>query len=227
MMNGKVTYRQHVSFCGKPGCRKCREGVGHGPYWYAYQTVDGRTVRTYIGKQLPPDVRDSEESSPSDMTSFENLLDRAHAASNPQEKERLLEEAMALYGRETILVEHSTARSQPEREALRHKWIRLLLELADLRITCSALSSAIDVLDRVLAIEPVNEAAVQRLMITLAQLKRRGEALRAYQRFASTLQVSYQMVPSPETQALFESIQKGIVPSSASVYRRGDAGGRP
>jgi len=49
-------FRQQVSYCGKPTCRRCREGQGHGPYWYAYQTVDGRTTRTYIGHALPPEV---------------------------------------------------------------------------------------------------------------------------------------------------------------------------
>ena len=56
-MAGKVTYHQQVSYCGKPRCRKCREGTGHGPYWYAYQTIEGRTTRTYIGKQLPADAQ--------------------------------------------------------------------------------------------------------------------------------------------------------------------------
>ena len=60
-MNGKVTYHQQVSYCGKPRCRKCREGTGHGPYWYRYQTIDGRTTRTYIGKHLPPDVQETIE----------------------------------------------------------------------------------------------------------------------------------------------------------------------
>ena len=55
-MNSKVTYHQQVSYCGKPRCKKCREGTGHGPYWYSYQTVNGRTTRTYVGKHLPPDV---------------------------------------------------------------------------------------------------------------------------------------------------------------------------
>src|SRR5690242_7139176 len=56
-MDDEVTYRQQVSFCGKPRCRKCQQGIGHGPYWYSYQVVDGRTVRTYIGKNLPPGVQ--------------------------------------------------------------------------------------------------------------------------------------------------------------------------
>ncbi len=57
-MEGKtITYRQQKSFCNKPGCRTCREGNGHGPYWYAYQVVNGRTMRTYIGKVLPADAQ--------------------------------------------------------------------------------------------------------------------------------------------------------------------------
>src|SRR5437762_1993530 len=53
---GKITYHQQVTYCGKPRCRKCREGIGHGPYWYAYRMVNGQTTRTYIGKNLPPDA---------------------------------------------------------------------------------------------------------------------------------------------------------------------------
>src|SRR5258707_15345601 len=56
MTGSKITYHQQVSYCGKPHCRRCREGIGHGPYWYAYQTVNGRTVRTYIGKDAPAEV---------------------------------------------------------------------------------------------------------------------------------------------------------------------------
>src|SRR2546421_7852192 len=55
-MDDKVTYYQQVSFCGKPRCRKCREGIGHGPYWYAYRSQGGRTTRTYVGKTLPPET---------------------------------------------------------------------------------------------------------------------------------------------------------------------------
>ena len=60
-MSSKVTYHQQVSYCGKPRCRKCREGTGHGPYWYAYKTVDGKTTRTYVGKDLPPEALASME----------------------------------------------------------------------------------------------------------------------------------------------------------------------
>ncbi len=52
-MNGKITYRQQFTRCGKQRCHKCQEGAGHGPYWYAYWSENGRTVSKYIGTQLP------------------------------------------------------------------------------------------------------------------------------------------------------------------------------
>src|SRR6266487_2519961 len=55
-MNSKVTYRQQYTRCGKQRCRKCREGDGHGPYWYAYWSEKGRTISKYIGSHLPADV---------------------------------------------------------------------------------------------------------------------------------------------------------------------------
>lgn len=55
-MNGEV-YRQRYTVCGKANCRTCKEGKGHGPYWYAYSiTEDGKTKQRYVGKSLPPDV---------------------------------------------------------------------------------------------------------------------------------------------------------------------------
>ena len=54
-MNNKVTYRQQFTRCGKQRCRKCREGAGHGPYWYAYWSENGRTVSKYIGIDPPSD----------------------------------------------------------------------------------------------------------------------------------------------------------------------------
>lgn len=52
-MNGKVTYRQQYTRCGKERCRKCKEGAGHGPYWYAYWSENGRTISKYIGIHSP------------------------------------------------------------------------------------------------------------------------------------------------------------------------------
>ncbi|HXR66239.1 MAG TPA: DUF6788 family protein, partial [Ktedonobacteraceae bacterium] len=59
-MNGKVTYRQQYTRCGKQRCRKCKEGAGHGPYWYAYWSENGRTISKYIGIHPPEEVAHKE-----------------------------------------------------------------------------------------------------------------------------------------------------------------------
>src|SRR5260221_2063051 len=155
LMDDKVTYRQQINFCGKPGCRKCRDGIGHGPYWYSYRVVDGRAVRTYIGKTLPPGVQvPASQKSP--------------AVTDPA-----------------------------------------VLRLAEMRDARKSLSSEIDELDRLLAADPTNEEALRRLMLALLQSKRRGEALRAYQRLASALRDRYKREPSAEARAVYEAIQHG------------------
>src|SRR5438270_1577786 len=327
-MDGKVTYHQQVSYCGKPRCRRCREGIGHGPYWYAYKVVDGRTIRTYIGKVLPPDIQASLDgvqespipptttsdlkiatiriytlgqfrlerrdgldwqtvtdaawqhqrvrsllgcllSSPRrklgreqlmdaiwpeldvetaagrldravyslrqlfepergrlaasplllterevlvladqsqvwiDADAFERLLNQARNTDDPGEKKRLLEEAATVYGGDFLPEERKIELTITRREFLQRNWIGLLLELADLRAVRSV-NSAIDPLDRILAVDSTNEAAVQRLIKLLAQLDRRGEALRVYKRLAAILLQEYHIAPLRETRAPYD-----------------------
>ncbi len=344
-MEGKITYHQQVSYCGKPRCRRCREGTGHGPYWYAYQTINGRTVRSYVGKN-PPDealqgaaageggkggkaggetrtvepesivgrlsvlgqfalerredghraggstrwqpvtdatlqhqrvrslltclvsspgrklgreqaiellwpeldfetashrldkavhslrqVLEPGRSRPAtstllltehatllladqsrlwiDADAFELLLAQARASGDPGQTEQLLEEAALLYGGDYLPDERGTDWTQARRESLQRGWIGLLLELADLRIAREAITSAIDTLDRLLAIDSTNEAAVQRLIVLLVQSGRRGEALRIYQHFAALLKQEYRIAPLPETRALYDAARRG------------------
>ncbi len=343
-MIGKVTYHQQVSYCGKPRCKKCREGTGHGPYWYAYQTVDGRTSRTYVGKTLPQEaletieglhpslpVQRSEQeqekatiriytlgqfrlerrSSPSDTEwhtvtesvwqhqrvrallgclltypgrklgreqimdylwsdldfemaasrldrsvyslrqlfepargkvatsplllterevlvladqslvwvdadAFDHLLTQAHDSSDPGEKEKLLEEAVLLYGGDFLPEAQKVEWTRPRRESLLRSWIGLLLELSDLRSERESFSASIEPLDKLLSVDPANEAAVQRLMLRLGILGRRGEALRAYRKLASVLQQEYNIAPLPDTRAIYEKVRGGQSPTDDS-----------
>src|SRR3989440_3374876 len=362
MMSGKVTYRQQFAHCGKPRCRKCREGVGHGPYWYAYQTENGNTTRTYVGKDLPPEAQAMIEalheqtrdtgtsaftvtltglthatvrlfvlgqirlerrrgqqwqpvidpawqqqqvrsllgylvSSPTrtvrrknamaalwpeqeaetasdnldkcvetlrqllepvrsargqstrhglpllrsegeslilaeqarvwvDADAFEYLLSQAHAvnveasATAAEEKQRLLEEAAALYTGEYLPEERHARGIITRRRGLQSSWIALLLELAELHIAHGAMPGAIDMLNHLLANDPLNEAAVQLLITALAQSQRRGEAVRAYQRLADLLKREYESVPSEKTRTLYEAVLRGddqdILPGSSA-----------
>lgn len=383
----KVTYHQQVSYCGKPRCRKCREGKGHGPYWYAYQTVNGHTTRTYIGKNLPPGVQAMQESVPVnraervppstlpnlvadlstarirmfvlgqvrlerrqqrqwqsvtdlvwqlqdvrallgfllcapqrranreqiinalwpesdketahdslndtvdslrqmleptksrttptaggkstptggtarlrsaqagvpllriedewlaladqsqiwvDADAFEGLLthlwesDEAEAEEDKDggdegqallNRERLLREAEALYGGDFLPEERRGGWAMARRQALRRDYNALLLELADLSIVRGATASALEILDRLLAADAANEAAVQRFIYVFAQQKRRGEALRAYRRLEDVLQREYQIQPSAETRELYESVLQGRALSEHLVRR--------
>ncbi|TMC19696.1 MAG: hypothetical protein E6J34_14845, partial [Chloroflexi bacterium] len=363
--NSKITYHQQVSYCGKPRCRKCREGTGHGPYWYAYKTVDGRTTRSYVGKNLPADalltmegaqpvpqspvVSEQEQAtiriyalgqfrlerraghgatdwqtvtdaawqhqrvrallsclvsysgsgprklgreqimdalwpdldidnaasrldravyslrqlfepnrtrpatSPLllterelliladqsqvwiDADAFEHLLSRARACkdADPGEAEQLLEEAAKLYAGDFLPEEHKLEWTLTRRESLMRSWIGALLDLSDLRAAREALSSAIDPLDKLLTIDPTNEAAVQRLIRLLKQLGRRGEALRAYKRLSQVLQQEYRIAPLPETRALYDALRSGsdatthIVEGSIATPQRGRRGDAP
>src|SRR5947207_2547611 len=82
-MTNKVTYRQQYTRCGKERCRKCREGSGHGPYWYAYWSENGRTISKYIGTHLPEDLTTS--SNPEDGLDppLEQLEPSTHSQNAP------------------------------------------------------------------------------------------------------------------------------------------------
>lgn len=44
----KVSMRNQMVRCGKPGCTKCP----HGPYWYAYWSEGGQRKSRYVGRLL-------------------------------------------------------------------------------------------------------------------------------------------------------------------------------
>lgn len=50
-----MTYRQELRRCGNSKCRRCVNGPGHGPYWYAYYRDErGKLHSRYLGKSPPP-----------------------------------------------------------------------------------------------------------------------------------------------------------------------------
>lgn len=48
-----ITYQLQYRKCGKTTCSTCRNGQGHGPYWYAYWREGSRLRSGYIGKVHP------------------------------------------------------------------------------------------------------------------------------------------------------------------------------
>lgn len=51
-----VSYQFQYRKCGKPTCKTCKEGHGHGPYWYAYWRESGKLLSAYIGKEPPKGI---------------------------------------------------------------------------------------------------------------------------------------------------------------------------
>jgi len=56
---GQIRYQLERVRCGKQRCQRCAEGDGHGPYWYAYERRQGRTVRSYHGCEVPQQVAEA------------------------------------------------------------------------------------------------------------------------------------------------------------------------
>src|SRR5437763_2781839 len=380
-MSSKVTYRKQYTRCGKERCRKCKEGDGHGPYWYAYWSEKGRTISKYIGIHLPPDIDVERQtagdveagkrfplpaanqsshidkagtsntsigsaygerlplqlntqvlrifalgqfrierlqgnewcavinrtwhrrrarallgcllSSPGrrlgreqamealwpeldmetaanrlngavhelrqilepeiarpaasrmlrlerdvlelahrthiwvDAEAFESLLKEADlllgkkgigdatrqslSIDKANQIEQLMEVAAALYSGDYLLEELYSEWAAPRREALKRGWTGLLLKLAELREARKAYASAMEPLNRLLATDPTDETAVQRLMILLTQLDRRGEALNTYRLLATRLERNYDSEPLPETRELYEKLRLGQI----------------
>ena len=370
-MSSKVTYRQQFTRCGKQRCQTCRQGAGHGPYWYAYWSVNGRTVSKYLGKDAPEGIHieiatrepgqarvqvddrgkpashnapqhnvqnetvieapapartftglstnvtsgkqpvlriyllgqfriekrigkdwaalvsplwqrrrartllgcllsyagrrmTREESMKAlwpdldmetaanrlngavhevrrilepglarstdskmlrlergvlqlagadliwvDADIFEELLNNAPPEADLVQVEQLLEEAARIYRGDYLLEELYAEWANARREALRHSWIELLLKLAELRSSRGAFVSAIEPLERLLATDSTQEAAVRLLMLLLTRLDRRGEALQAYHRLVNTLQQEYESDPFPETVELYKALRQG------------------
>jgi len=387
-VSSKVTYRQQYTRCGKERCRKCKEGAGHGPYWYAYWSEHGRTLSKYVGIHLPSNIEIDHQgtedakghneacqetqslsathalASPSsdtqsitkqmsevplqlntqilriyvlgqfrvehlrgsewnpvinrtwerrrarallgcllsntgrrmareqimealwpnldieiaanrlngavhelrqilepdlarpamsrmlrlerdmlaladstsiwvDTEAFEHLVNevntlwgqattvistyRSLSAANAEQIERLLKNAAALYVGDYLLEELYSEWAAPRREALRRSWPGLLLKLSELCEARDALTTAIEPLNRLLATDPTDETAIQRLMQLLTQLDRRGEALQTYRSLVHRLQQNYDSEPLPETRELYEKIRQGHISKASQL----------
>ncbi len=57
-----ITYQLQYRKCGKVTCSTCRNGQGHGPYWYAYWREGSRLRSGYVGKINPYETDAVEQS---------------------------------------------------------------------------------------------------------------------------------------------------------------------
>lgn len=150
-----------------------------------------------------------------DVVQLRALLAESTAAS--------LRAAMALAAGE--LLEGFDARSGAfdewlgiERRALRRDLASAMQMLARLCREAGDAAGEIDALNRLLALEPLNEAAHRELMEACARAGRYTDALRQYQRCRALLRRELDLAPEPATEALYRELMK---------KRRAAAGAEP
>jgi len=154
-----------------------------------------------------------------DAEAFEQLLKEAHSSSDLKRIEKLYEEASLLYRGSYLLEELYAEWAAVRRDMLQRSWVGLQLNMAQLRAEQGALASAIETLDRLRTAEPSNETALQRQMILLTLLDRRGEALQLYKQHESLLDREYESEPLAETNNIYETLRSGLIPDVYTVSR--------
>src|SRR5437773_5162965 len=174
-MNSKITYHQQVSYCGKQRCRKCREGIGHGPYWYAYSTENGRTTRTHIGKNPPPGLLVL-LASPSPPDNFEPVALRIRTLGQFQLERQSNQEWQtvtdAVWQHQRVRALLACLLSSPGRKLGREQVMDVLWPEADIETASSRLDRSVYSLRQ--ALEPaLNRPASSRLL----RMEREGPVL--------------------------------------------------
>lgn len=143
-----------------------------------------------------------------DADAFEEWLRLAYMAQDAQSREHLLLQGAQLYNGEFLAEERTLSWTQARRSTLQRKWISLLLMLADAYEARSAWLEEIEVLERLIAVDPAHEAAVRRLMYALIRLDRPIEAAHVYQCLVTKLVKLYGTEPLAETRQLYASVCK-------------------
>ncbi len=148
-----------------------------------------------------------------DALRFEALLEQA----TPE----ALEQAVALYRGDFLagFVLNEEAFEDwlmSERERLRERQIQALIRLSEQYLGADAPDRAVRVAQRLLSLDPLQEAGHRALMQGYWQLGRRSDALQQYEHYARLLQTELGVPPEPATLALHRAILAGTAGFEAS-----------
>jgi DNA-binding SARP family transcriptional activator len=161
-----------------------------------------------------------------DVEEFERALNQAHQPERTDERQRLLETAVALYHDDYLISDPYADWVQNERDRLRERYFNALLELSELQAVAGDYAEAISACRRILARDEVRENAYQLLMRFQAESGDSASALLSYERCRTILAEELGADPSPLTQMLHQRILNGeITPSSPSVLSHVTPGG--
>ncbi|HSF83619.1 MAG TPA: BTAD domain-containing putative transcriptional regulator [Anaerolineales bacterium] len=141
----------------------------------------------------------------------EVFLDTLHQAEmliddSPDEAISLLTDAIDLYQGEYLPDARYESWTAAERERLAVLFLQNADRLSDLLLEKGRYEEAIHVNQRILAQDNCWERAYRHLMLAYDRLGDRGQVGRIYQRCVHTLRAEIDVIPSPETDALYQEL---------------------
>lgn len=144
-----------------------------------------------------------------DAWAFERLLahaDESKTQGNTDRARELVEKAIVLYGGSFLAGEREEPWMISPSERLRSKYLKDVWWLGHCLETAGHWEKAAGYYDRCLEADDCMEEMYRRLMVCYKRLGRRSEALSVYQRCRKTLSSVLGVDPSPETDAIRDSI---------------------
>ena len=144
-----------------------------------------------------------------DVIAFEGLLDQAEQAAHPQQRQKLLSEAIALYWDDYLPDDLYADWAFLERERLQERYLNALAQLAELQAGQGAYERAIASLRRVLSRDPGREPVYRALMRYYVLAGNTVAALKSFERLRAYLLDELEVEPSPQTVAVYQSILNG------------------
>jgi predicted ATPase/DNA-binding SARP family transcriptional activator len=144
----------------------------------------------------------------SDLREFERALDQARAARPPKAALGHLQRAIAAYGGDFLADSTPGEWAIARRAGLRRAYERALGAAGRLLVTDGRVREAVDLYQRAIAHEPLDEAAHRALMECWAASGQTSRALRHYAELTELLQDQLGSAPAAQTTALYERLRR-------------------
>jgi predicted ATPase/DNA-binding SARP family transcriptional activator len=162
-----------------------------------------------------------------DVAHFETLLTQSRAQADVSLRISLLTDSAKIYRNHFLtgfslkdaptFNEWAFARS----EELRHQLARALTALSDDLCSLGQAETAIPHAQRLITLDPLNEASHRQLMQVYLQAGQHNAALKQYQTCEKILRKEMGLDPQPETRELYKKIRKGEIKSSQPFAEKG------
>ena len=149
--------------------------------------------------------------SPEIRLDVEEFRRQAAEARSEKTNTGLFERAIACYGGGLLPEDLYEDWTEPDRENLHALYIQILMDLGQLYESVGNLEMAVDRLQQLLHVDPVNEEAHRLLMRMYAQLGSRHRALLQYQTCRQNLKDTLGVDPEDLTESLYRDIIEGRI----------------